>query len=230
MKSLFVIPARGGSKGIPSKNIKPLAGKPLIKYSIDIARQFVDDSLICITTDDEKIIQVVEQYGLKVPFKRPDELATDTAKTNDVLLHVLDFYKNKNLFFDSIILLQPTSPLRTAEHVKQAILLYNDQLDMVVSVRKSHSATVICNENSNGFLEMTINKKALRRQEQDEYYEYNGAVYVINVKSLINKGLENFDKNVKYVMPEKNSVDIDTMIDWYLAETIIKNENYEVYL
>ena len=93
MKYLVVIPARGGSKGIPRKNIKPLAGKPLIYYTIDTARAIVPDEDICVSTDDDGIIQIVENYGLKVYFKRPDELATDTAGTYEVLLHALDFYE-----------------------------------------------------------------------------------------------------------------------------------------
>ena len=93
MTPLIIIPARGGSKGIPHKNIKLLNGKPLICYSIDIARQYTTDENICVTTDDNEIISVVEQYGLKVPFVRPAELATDTASSNDVLVHALNFYE-----------------------------------------------------------------------------------------------------------------------------------------
>ena len=95
MRFLIVIPARGGSKGIPRKNIKPFDGKPLINYTIDCARAIAKDEDICVSTDDDEIIQVVENYGLKVPFKRPAELATDTAGTYEVLLHALDFYESK---------------------------------------------------------------------------------------------------------------------------------------
>src|SRR5690554_892422 len=126
MKILYVIPARGGSKGIPHKNIKPLNGKPLIYYTIDVARQLTTDENICVTTDDDKFIKVVEDYGLKVPFKRPEQLATDTATTNDVLLHALSFYENRGECYDIIILLQPTSPLRKSYQVKEALNLYND--------------------------------------------------------------------------------------------------------
>ena len=221
-KILVVIPARGGSKGIPGKNIKLLAGKPLICYSIDVARALTTDEHICVSTDDDKIIDVVESYGLKVPFKRPDEFATDTATTNSVLLHALSYYESKSENYEVIVLLQPTSPLRTAQQVKEAMELYNNQLDMVVSVKQSHTASVICNEDEKGFLGLTFNKSGKGRQDFDTFYEYNGAIYVINVASLKEKGLSGFTRKKKYVMDELHSVDIDTEIDWKLAEIIIK--------
>ena len=110
-KVLVIIPARGGSKGIPYKNIKELGDKPLICYSIDVARQLTSDENICVTTDDDAIIKVVEDYGLKVPFKRPDYLATDTCGSNEVLQHAYQFYIDKGMQYDLIVLLQPTSPL-----------------------------------------------------------------------------------------------------------------------
>ena len=103
MRPLVIIPARGGSKGIPHKNIKELGGKPLICYAIDAARKFTTDDNICVSTDDADIIKVVEKYGLSVPFKRPDYLATDNAGTNGVLLHALKFYEEKGCRFDMIV-------------------------------------------------------------------------------------------------------------------------------
>jgi len=122
MNILYLIPARGGSKGIPHKNIKSLAGKPLIYYSIDVARELTTDDNICVSTDDNEIIKVVENYGLKVPFKRPDELATDNATTNDVILHAINFYESIGKQYDIIVLLQPTSPLRKSQHVKEVFI------------------------------------------------------------------------------------------------------------
>ena len=118
MDVLVVIPARGGSKGIPYKNIKLLNGKPLIYYSIDIARQFTTDNNICVTTDDERIIEVVESYGLKVPFKRPDYLATDTCGSSEVIQHAWKFYADKGTHYDAVLLLQPTSPFRKVDFLK----------------------------------------------------------------------------------------------------------------
>ena len=227
MRILYVIPARGGSKGIPRKNIKLLNGKPLICYSIDIARQLTDDINICVSTDDDEIIKVVESYGLKVPFKRPNYLATDTATTNDVLLHAINFYETKDIFYDVLVLLQPTSPLRKALQVKEALNLYNDMLDMVVSVKESHSSSVLCVENETGFLELCFNKSGSRRQDLPAFYEYNGAIYVINIEKLKKVGMGEFTSKKKYVMDEISSLDIDTPLDWIIAETILTKQFYQ---
>lgn len=227
MRILYVIPARGGSKGIPRKNIKLLNGKPLICYSIDIARQLTDDINICVSTDDDEIIKVVESYGLKVPFKRPNYLATDTATTNDVLLHAINFYETKDIFYDVLVLLQPTSPLRKALQVKEALNLYNDMLDMVVSVKESHSSSVLCVENETGFLELCFNKSGSRRQDLPAFYEYNGAIYVINIEKLKKIGMGKFTSKKKYVMDEISSLDIDTPLDWIIAETILTKQFYQ---
>ncbi len=221
---LVVIPARGGSKGLPGKNIKNLCGKPLINYSIDVARAITSDENICVSSDNQKIIDQVENYGLHVPFVRPSEFATDTATTNDVLLHAIDFYEKQGKFYDQLILLQPTSPLRKVEEVKEAMALYKDDIDMVVSVMKSHAPSVLCSENDRGFVELTYNKAAIGRQSFNTLYEFNGAIYVINVKALKAKGLGGFDKRVKYVMPKESSIDIDDIYDFMLIEAILKNK------
>ena len=117
---LIIIPARGGSKGIPRKNIKPLNGKPLIYYAIDTARAITTDANICVSTDDQEIKSVAEAYGLRVPFLRPVELSTDTAGTYEVLLHALDYYEKLGKQFKIVLLLQTTSPFRTVEQVKEA--------------------------------------------------------------------------------------------------------------
>jgi len=218
---LYIIPARGGSKGIPHKNIKNLAGKPLIYYSIDIARSLTTDDNICVSTDDEEIKAVVENYGLTVQFKRPSNLANDTASTNDVILHAINYYESIGINYDIIVLLQPTSPFRKTEHVKEALALYNDNIDMVVSVNKSHTASVLCKENEDGFVKLIFNKKATRRQDITELYEYNGAIYVININSLKAYNLSGLEKIVKYVMDERSSIDIDSMLDWHLSEYLI---------
>lgn len=219
--TLFVIPARGGSKGLPGKNIKELCGKPLITYSIDVARAFVDDEHICVSTDSEEIKRVVEDYGLSVPFIRPGSLATDTATSNDVLVHAVNYFKQRGREYNRLILLQPTSPLRSIEDVAGSLDLYRDDIDMVVSVSKSHAPAVLCNDDENGYLQLVYNKKTTGRQQLQEMYEFNGAVYVINIKSLLEKGIAGFSKKVKYVMSKERSVDIDDIYDFKLAEEII---------
>ena len=225
MKYLVVIPARGGSKGIPHKNIKPLCGKPLIYYSIDVARQFTTDENICVTTDDAEIISVVEKHGLKVPFVRPTELATDTCGSNEVIQHAYQFFLDKGVKYDAIVLLQPTSPFRKVEFIKEAVLLYDDSIDMVTSVKSS-----ACNpyydgfeENSEGLLVVSKGDGLIeRRQDAPNVWQQNGSIYVINPKSLMEKGLSHFTRIRKYPMSEYYSVDIDNPFDWKVAELIIK--------
>ena len=221
---LVVIPARGGSKGLPGKNIKMLCGQPLIVYSIDVARTITSDENICVSTDDQHIIEAVENYGLKVPFIRPAEYATDTATTNDVLLHAVDFYEKQGRHYSKLLLLQPTSPLRKVKEVREAISLYRDNIDMVVSVMESHAPAVLCNDNQEGYVELVYNKKAQGRQSLPTFYEFNGAIYVINIKALKEKGLANFDKRIKYIMPKESSIDIDDIYDFMTVEAIIKRQ------
>ena len=180
-KILAVIPARGGSKGLPGKNIKKFCGKPLICWTIDAVRQILHDNCICVSTDDDDIIEVVESYDLKVPFKRPPSLATDISSTNDVVVHAINYYQKNGLFFDWLLLLQPTSPLRTGKHIENIINMCDDSTDMIVSVKASHAATVLCQENEDGYLELSLNKKAVGRQGMSHYYEYNGAVYMLSL-------------------------------------------------
>lgn len=220
-KTLVVIPARGGSKGLPGKNIKNLCGKPLIAYSIDVARAITTDENICVSSDDQKIINVVEKYGLRVPFVRPAEFATDTATTNDVLLNAVSFYENQGQHFNKLLLLQPTSPLRKIKEVQEALSLYRDDIDMVVSVTESHAPAILCKDNEEGFIELIYNKHAEGRQALTNYYEFNGAIYVINIQALKKKGLGGFNKRIKYVMPKESSIDIDDIYDFKLIESIL---------
>lgn len=226
MKPLVIIPARGGSKGIPHKNIKELNGKPLIYYSIDIARELVADEDICVSTDDNEIIGKVLEYGLKVPFKRPEYLANDTCGTYEVLLHALHHYEEIGRFYDPIILLQCTSPLRRVEDVKSALSLYTPDLDMVVSVKeaKANPYYNCFEENGEGLLELSKGTgNFVRRQEVPKAWEYNGAVYVINPLSLKKKPISKFEKIKKYEMDEFHSIDLDTMLDWKFAELLMKD-------
>lgn len=225
MKTLFLIPARGGSKGIPRKNIKKLKGKPLIQYSIDVARKLTGDENICVSTDDQEIIEVVEKCGLTVPFIRPAYLALDTAVTNDVICHALNFYKNKGIVYDNIVLLQPTSPLRTAEQIREAMYLYSEDIDMVVSVKETMGSVILFKENVEGYLEHVFDTASgIRRQDALRLYEYNGAIYVINSRSILEKSISGFTKIKKYIMPEKDSIDIDNMLDWKICEIIMGSD------
>ena len=224
MKVLYVIPARGGSKGIPGKNIKPLAGKPLICYAIDTARQFAADEDICVTTDDAEIIRTVEDYGLKVPFVRPAELASDTAGTYEVLLHALDFYEQQGRHYDCMVLLQTSSPFRRQEDVARGLKEYSPELDMVVSVKEpSANPYYNCFEaDQEGYLHLSKGEGQYhRRQDAPKVYEYNGAVYVINPESLRRSPLSQFTRVKPIVMDSLHSLDLDTPLDWTVAEALI---------
>ncbi|MAW84564.1 MAG: CMP-N-acetylneuraminic acid synthetase [Crocinitomicaceae bacterium] len=227
MKPLVLIPARGGSKGLPAKNIKILNGKPLIHYTIEAARQVFSDNEICVTTEDFEIKNIVEKTGLKVPFIRPLELATDIATTQDVILHAIKYYNQIDYFPDIIILLQPTSPFRRAQHIREAISLYDQEIDMVVSVKKTHSNPYfnLFEESKEGFLEKSKKGNFNRRQNCPIVYELNGAIYVINPKVVKSKLISRFKKVKKYVMDDESSLDIDTAFDWKIAETLIQNIN-----
>lgn len=226
MKALYIIPARGGSKGIPHKNIKPLAGKPLIMYSIDMARTLASDTDICVSTDDEAIAQVATEAGLEVPFLRPAHLSTDTAGSREVMLHAVEYYRSLGREYDTIVLLQPTSPLRTAEDVRGCIELYNDRIDMVVSVKPAASNPYYnCFEtDSDGYLHISKGDGLYtRRQDAPKAWEFNGAVYVINIESLKAMPMGKFARRVMYEMPTERSIDLDTPADWAIAEYLINN-------
>ncbi|PWH86670.1 acylneuraminate cytidylyltransferase family protein [Brumimicrobium oceani] len=227
MKPLVVIPARGGSKGVPGKNIKELGGKPLIQHTIDAAKVVFSESQIIVSTDSEEIRNKVIENGLQVPFLRPAELATDSAGTYEVLLHAINFMESKGIECDTLILLQPTSPFRTSEHIKEALSLYHNDLDMVVSVKETSSNPyfVLKEENQLGFLENSKEGNFTRRQDCPKVYELNGAIYIINIESLKKMKINEFTKVKKFVMDDISSHDIDTMLDWDIAEFLI---NYEL--
>ena len=226
MKPLVIIPARGGSKGVPRKNIKLLNNKPLIHYTLEIARELFKDNQICITTDDKEIKMVVEETGIEVPFLRPEKLARDDSGTQEVMLHAIDYYENKGQYPDTLILLQPTSPFRKENHLKEALKLYSNKIDMVVSVKetKSNPYYILFEENNDGYLIKTKKSKFTRRQDCPKVWELNGAIYIINIASLKNQNLNLFKKSVKYEMDDFSSHDIDTLFDWELAELIIKHK------
>ena len=131
MQILYLIPARGGSKGLKLKNIKLLNGKPLLHYSIEFARKFTTDNNICLSTDDEDIIKCARKANFEVDFVRPKELASDTANTNDVIKHALEYYESKGRVYDLVILLQPTSPFRKKEHLLEMLDSWNHNLELI---------------------------------------------------------------------------------------------------
>ena len=230
MRILFLIPARGGSKGIPNKNIVQLNSKPLIGYTIEeclkISKTY--DCEICVSTDSIEIKNVAESFGIKVPFLRPEDISTDTTSSEDVILHAIDWYEKNGKHFDFVVLLQQTSPLRNHKHIEEAIYKYlenqTNNIDMLVSVKisKANPYFNLFEENDKGMLRKSINSNYTRRQDCPITFEYNGAIYVINIKSLREKGILNFDKIKKYQMDDISSLDIDEPIDLKICELFIK--------
>jgi CMP-N,N'-diacetyllegionaminic acid synthase len=223
MKPLVVIPARSGSKGLPNKNIKLLKGKPLVHYTIEAAREIFPDKVICVSTDSPIIKACAELTGIKVPFLRPSELATDTASTYEVLRHAIDFYEHAGYYPDTLILLQATSPLRKGKHIREALELYQQPIDMVVSVKETNSNPYysLFEENTNGFLKKSKEGDYTRRQDCPKVWEYNGAIYIISVASLKALPIMSFSRVKKYQMPMQDSIDIDTWLDFKMAEIIL---------
>ena len=228
---LFVITARGGSKGIPGKNLKALGQKPLICFSIDYARLFTGDENICLSTDDEKITRVAENYGLKIPFKRPGNLASDQAGSYEVLVHALNFYETQGKNYGAVALLQPTSPFRLKSHLQEAFKLFSNEIDMVMSVSltRANPYNLLYEEDSSGFLHAFVKSDVTRRQDAPPVYETNGSIYIINSISLKKHASFNeFSFVKKYLMPGEYSLDLDTPLDWSFAEFILKNNLVEI--
>ncbi|PWB24559.1 cytidylyltransferase domain-containing protein [Flavobacterium sp. HTF] len=223
-KILYIIPARGGSKGVLNKNIRNLNGKPLISYSIEAALEISDSEDICVSTDSLEIKKIVEDSGLKVPFLRPSDIASDSATTEDVLLHAINFYKSIGINYEYIVYLQPTSPLRKSDHIRGAIQLIDSNVELIVSVKETDSNPyyVLFEENNDGILKKTKDGIYTRRQDCPVVYELNGAIYVIKVDKLLEKGYQKLNMT-KYVMPKEASIDIDDIVDFKIAE-ILMNE------
>ena len=218
---LAIIPARGGSKRLPRKNILDLCGKPLISWSIEAALKSKYISKVVVSSDDEEILNISSNFGADI-IKRPYELANDTATTFDAIKHTINNLEK----YDYIVLLQPTSPLRNEKHIDEAIeLLEEKQADGIVSVcEMDHSPlwsnTLPKDGNMRGFLREEILNK--RSQDLEKYYRLNGAVYICKTDKLLeNKSFFLKDNIFAYIMDRKSSIDIDEEIDFEIAKVLI---------
>lgn len=225
--TLYIIPARGGSKGIPRKNIRPLAGRPLIHYSIDVARALAPDSHIILSTDDEEIAAVARETGLPVEYMRPAALATDTAGSREVILDAMDHADRLGIPYTRVCLLQPTSPLRTVADVEACLQAYSPDIDMAVSVIETDANPYYnCFETdpATGFLHISKgNGLYVRRQDAPPAWQFSGAVYVINPQSIRSMPLGAMPRRVGVPTNPSHCIDLDTPLDWELAETIIRH-------
>ena len=228
-KTLWLIPARGGSKGIPNKNLKPFCGESLVSRTVRQALACANpDDVIFVSTDSESIREEAEKNGIEIPFMRPFHLATDSASTSSVILHVIDEFKKAGTEFEKIVLLQPTSPFRQDADIQGAVKLWNPDVDMVVSVTESKSNPYynLFETDKNGFLKISKGEgEFTRRQDAPKVWEYNGAVYVITPAALLKGPMSKFERIIPYEMPSSRSIDLDTPQDWAIAELLFQSFN-----
>ena len=221
---LAIIPARGGSKRLPRKNVLELAGKPLIVWSIEagLKSKYVDK--VVVTSDDDEILTISKKYGAET-INRPEYLANDTATTFDALEHTINSLEK----YDYIVLLQPTSPLRNKKHIDEAIELLNEKdANAVISVCETEHSPLWCNIldedlNMSNFLPKEVLNK--RSQDLPKYYRINGAIYICKTEELLkNKGFFIKENIYAYKMDKKDSVDIDDEMDFIIATEIKKSK------
>lgn len=219
-KVLAMIPARGGSKGIKDKNIYSLAGKPLIGYTIESAQKSKYIDKIMVNTDSEKIKLVCEMMGVKVPVLRPAKYASDTAKTIDAVMWAIDWLKENDTEYDVLILLQPTSPLRSSGDIDGALEKFVDcACNSLLSVSKSEISPIhIRMINPDGRMTKLLEQSStIRRQDMPDYYRVNGSIYINSISGITSETSFN-DNVIPYIVSEESAIDIDGLADMYLAE------------
>lgn len=223
---LSIIPARGGSKGLPGKNIKLLQGKPLIAHTIEQALQAKEISKVIVSTDDREIADIARQYGAEVPFIRPQYLATDTALSIDNYIYTIERLKKETgVNINNFIVLQPTSPLRTSKDIDNAInLFYEKKADSVISyTEEQHPIAWHKKVNSDLSFTNIFEDKLQNRQDIKTTYYPNGAIFIFKFELILQK-IYYSDKTYAYIMPRNSSVDIDTIDDFEYVEFLIQKK------
>ncbi len=222
MKNIAIIPARSGSKGLKDKNIRLLNGKPLLAYSVEAALESGMFDEVMVSTNSEKYAEIAKEYGASVPFLRSAELSSDTATSKDVILDVLKRYADCGKVFDTFCLLQPTSPLRTAEDICHAYHIFSEKkANAVVGVTEVDHSPLFCNtlpEDGSlvNFIRPEVKDKP--RQALESYYRINGAIYIASVPYYQEHGDFYYDRCYAYVMGRDVSVDIDNEMDFMMSE------------
>lgn len=227
---IAIIPARGGSKGVPHKNIRELGGMPLIAHTIRAALEAECIERIIVTTDDEEIAKVAREYGAEVPFMRPEYLASDTAVAPDVYIHAVEYMmKETGSNIETFMVLLPTAPFRVAKHICEAVELFDkSKATTLVSVKEAEiPPSWYLADDGKGKIHtcnfgMSIDDTN-NRQFAPKYYICNGAIYILNYELLKQKKTYFCDNTVPYVMSAKESVDIDNIEDFEYAEFLMKN-------
>lgn len=229
MKYLVIIPARGGSKGIKDKNIIDINGKPLLYYTVIPALQLFNEnkiSKLILSTDSKKIAKIGIKLGLEVPFIRPVNISGDKAKSCSYVLHAIEFYESKNIYFDAVIILQPTSPFRSYDDISGAINLFNNSknADSLISCYADETINeLILYRNDQNFA-IPLNKahnKGIRRQEHDKVYIRNGGIYIVSTKYIKKTNLLVSETPLMYEMPKSRSINLDTQEDLKIIKNIL---------
>ncbi len=229
-KVLFLIPARGGSKGLPGKNIRPMLGKPLIAWTIEtalLAAKSVNGKVV-VSTDDKSISDVALQYNADVPFMRPAELAQDTSTSMDVVLHALDFFEKQGETFDFLCMLEATSPQRSVDDILSALnlLMKTNGAESVVGVCKTESThpAFLALKDENNFISSYAGENFIfkRRQEIDDVFFFEGSMYISKVESLRKRKSFYHDKTLGFEMPKWKSFEVDDKVDFMIIETLLK--------
>lgn len=237
MKVLFVVTARGGSKGVPRKNIKLLGGLPLVAYKIIAARKCHCDSRIIVSTDDEEIAKVSREYGAEVPFLRPAELATDSASSADVVIHTMNWVsENSKEKYDYVCLMEPSSPFASYRDFDEAIkLIIETGADTLLGMKESEVSTVFIHslDEKGGLSEFYYAIKdlpSIRRQDQKKEYTMNGCMYIAKWDYFMEYKLFHSENSIPYIMSEENSIEIDTMLNYELACRIVEKGLIDISL
>jgi len=229
MKCLAIIPARSGSKGIKDKNIKELCGKPLMQYTLEAAVNSGIFDEIMVSTDSKYYADIARNIkGVSVPFLRNSSTAGDTSSTWDVVCEVLDNYRKLGIEYDMFCVLQPTSPLRSAQNIREAFQLYNEKnANSIVSVCKLGHPINICNTlpEDHSLVGFIKEQDKYARQMNPTYYRINGSIYMCNTKAFLEYGTIYKEKSYAYIMTELDSIDIDTEDDFLIAELLINRKN-----
>ena len=225
MKNIAIIPARSGSKGVPDKNIRDLCGKPLMAYAIEAARDSGMFEEIMVSTDSEHYAVIAKEYGAQVPFLRSEATSSDTASSWDMVEEVLNGYRSLGREFDTFCLLQPTSPLRSAEDIKKAYQLYYDRAEFaVVSVCEAeHSPLWAGHLPEDGeFIDFVNRNRPSRRQAGKKFYRLNGAIYIANINRFEQDRFLYQKGSYAYIMDQESSVDIDSELDFKFAAFLMQ--------
>ncbi|MBI2612554.1 acylneuraminate cytidylyltransferase family protein [Candidatus Kaiserbacteria bacterium] len=222
---LAIIPARAGSRGIPNKNIRMFAGKPLIAYTIEVAKAAPSLDRIVVSTDSQEIAGIAQKYGAEVPFLRPAELATDASTVVDAVIHLLEQLRKDGYEPTHILLLQPTSPLRTSEDIESAVRLFNDsRADSLVSVCRSENVLMTKDKGNVIHFENPEMLTSPNRQQLPAYFRFDGSMlYLVDAKKLIAEKTFFPGKLVGYEIPRWRAIDLDEPEDFVVGEVIFGN-------